>query len=109
MSRPFTDMPWYKRCGHPGCKTRMHKNTSTYDVGLCAKHGGLRTGKARDLPVAQPVAAPERPGVRVVKVATMPSRYSESMTATVRVSLPREPWLSVGEAAAILVEKAARK
>lgn len=92
MSRPKTDMPWLKACAHPGCKTRMHKNTTTYDAGFCARHGGRHLGKARVAPVAQPVAQPVRPGIREAEVTVAASSGSSSANWTARVSLPKEPW-----------------
>lgn len=91
MSRPTEGpFPWYRRCGHPGCETKMHKNTSTYDAGFCAKHGGM--AKGREIVRAEPLVAPERPGVRVVEVATISSCGSAAGGGRAKVSLAREPW-----------------
>ena len=92
MSRQKSDMPWWKNCSHPGCTSRMHKNTSTYDAGLCAKHGGRHLGKAGTPPIAAPVVPVERPGVRVVEVATISSCGSAAGGGRAKVSLAREPW-----------------
>lgn len=94
MNRPLTDMPWTKPCRYPGCKALLRKNTNTYDVGLCREHGGLRRGRARDLPRAVPPEAPERPGIRQVEVpaTSAPAGGSADTWRRIKVSLPKEPW-----------------
>ena len=92
MSRPKTDMPWFKACAHPGCTSRMHKNTTTYDAGFCARHGGRHLGKAGAMPKAEPVVEANRPGIRVAEVTVAASSGSSSTNWTARVSLPKEPW-----------------
>lgn len=92
MSRPRTTAaPYHKICSHPGCCTRMNRGSHTYDVGLCKHHGGQIKGRAVDLP-REPEAPPERPGIRVVEVATMPAGGSGSAGGRARVSVAREPW-----------------
>ena len=93
MSRPLSNMPWFKPCGHPGCDVKIRKDCHTYDVGLCAKHGGRRKGRAT-IAVAKPHVLPERAGVRYVEVAAVrtPAAGSSGDYKRVRVSLPREPW-----------------
>lgn len=107
MSRP-PDLPWRKPYAHPGCKVMLAKCYSTYDTGLCRTHGGRATGKSQVAPVAQPYAPPERPGVRVVEVTAFARGNGSTSGERQRVSLAREPWLSIGDLAGRLVEKASR-
>lgn len=92
MTGQAGDMPWRKPCAHRGCKVMLHRNTGTYDMGLCAKHGGRATGKASRAPAAQPYFPPERPGVRVVEVTAFARGNGSSAGERQRVSLAREPW-----------------
>jgi hypothetical protein len=93
MSRPKTDMPWLKPCGHPGCKVTLRKDSRTYDVGFCAQHGGRQVGRAV-IKVAAPYVPPERPGIRVVEIAAVgiPAAGSSGEYRRAKVSLPKEPW-----------------
>ena len=93
MTGQAGNLPWRKPCAHRGCKVMLHRNTGTYDMGLCAKHGGRATGKSQVAPVAQPHIPPERPGVRVVEVTAVDTSSGPMRGERKRVSLAREPWI----------------
>lgn len=92
MNGQAGDLPWRKRCAHPGCKVMMHRNSFTYDTGFCRDHGGLVTGKSRIVRAEAPVQ-PERPGVRVVEVTAFARGNGSTSGERKRVSLAREPWI----------------
>ena len=92
MTGQAGNLPWRKRCAHPGCKTQMHRYATTYDTGFCRDHGGLVTGKAR-IVRAEAYAPPERPGVRVVEVTAVDTSSGPMRGERKRVSLAREPWV----------------
>jgi hypothetical protein len=71
----------------------IQRESSTYDSGLCMKHGGRRVGRAHII-AAQPVEPPPlRPGIRVVEMGTSHPGSSCDTVRTIPVSLPKEPWL----------------
>jgi hypothetical protein len=79
-------------CAVPGCEHTLSKNNRagvcvvhTHAPGLCQCATCGRTGVRRLEPQ-------DRPGVRSVSVARF-SAVNSGETATLRVSLPLEPWL----------------
>lgn len=92
MTGQAGNLPWRKRCAHRGCKVMMHRNTGTYDMGLCRDHGGLVTGRSRIVRAEAPVQ-PERPGVRVVEVTALGHGNGGTSGERKLVSLAREPWI----------------
>jgi hypothetical protein len=101
-----------KHCAFPGCGAKLARHNIG---GLCKDHnhtrGICRCDKCRKLgPVRKkPEDRTARPDVREVIVVAAPAFSSSNDQKAARISLKREPWLSIGDLAANLVEKAARK